>query len=114
MVSSATVNRNKRLLIAGGYWLSCIAIYTVGLSQQNNEGDGPTVVVTLPWSVLMLGAGVALESIIRIPATTLANFIMFPVICGGANAATIYAVLAPKILARIRRAGSTTDGGGPQ
>lgn len=47
-----------RKLIAVAYWIFTALVYIVGLYQSNNEGGIPTVVVTLPWSILVLGAGV--------------------------------------------------------
>lgn len=90
--------RRYRKLVAGVYWLFTALVYVVGLYQQNNEGGIPSVIVTLPWSVLVLGTDALLDStglfrpLLGWLATTAGNFLMFPVICGGLNAALIYGV----------------------
>ena len=90
--------RRYRKAIAGLYWLFAAGIYIVGLHDPNNEGGIPSVIITLPWSVLMLGLGFSLDSIHLfqplfgwIPTATL-NFLMFPFFCGGLNAALIYGI----------------------
>jgi hypothetical protein len=84
-------------LIAALYWIFAALVYIGGLYQPNNEGGIPTVIVTLPWSIVMLGILASLDSIGLLRtflgwlATDIGNFLMFPFFCGGLNAAIIYA-----------------------
>ena len=88
--------RRYRKIIAVLYWLFAAWVYFAGLHDPNNEGGIPSVIITLPWSLLMLGIGASLDSIPLFRplfdslATNAGNFLMFPFICGGLNAAIIY------------------------
>ena len=90
--------RRQRKLIAALYWIFAAFVYIVGLHDPNNEGGIPSVIVTLPWSVFVLGIGASLDSIplfrpfFNSLATAFGNFLMFPFLCGGINAAIISGV----------------------
>src|SRR5690349_13317462 len=85
-----------RKLIAVAYWIFVALVYIVGLYQANNEVGVPTVVVTLPWSIFMLLGVGFIDSIgvsrplLQWLTTAAGNFVMFPLLCGGVNAALIY------------------------
>src|SRR5215831_19082983 len=97
---SSELVRRHRKLIAGAYWVFVTLVYIVGLYDRNNEGGIPSVIVTLPWSVVVLGIGASLDSIplfhpmFNALATTFGNFLMLPFLCGGLNAAIIYGLLS--------------------
>jgi hypothetical protein len=90
--------QRHRKVIAGLYWVIAASVYIVGLKDPNNEGGIPSVVMTLPWSILVLGLFASLDSIplfrplLDSLASDFGNFLMFPFLCGGLNAAIIFGI----------------------
>jgi hypothetical protein len=90
-----------RAILAGGYWLFTILIFFwVKYAGWDVTTDGalPIAGVTLPWSLLVMAMT---SSAISTPARDLVQtlisptgtFVLFPVICGGLNAATLYGLM---------------------
>jgi hypothetical protein len=92
------MSRKWRLLLATSYWVFSATVFEVGLFDPNNEGGIPSLIVTFPWSVLLLAVIAVLDNVqflrstMQLLGTTPGNFFIFPFLCGGLNAMLIYLI----------------------
>src|SRR5579864_3927264 len=103
----------RRRLAAYLYWLFTMLVFIVDKYNPTEDFGIPVLVVTLPWSVL---AGIVyslLQSVQFLQPVfnllhgnlilyTAFEFIVFPVLCGGLNAAIIYGVFRHRQTERPR------------
>ena len=92
---------DRKTIAAGTYWLFAFGAFFANYLIRNSEGY-PSVLVTFPWSLIVL----EIVPLDRSPladflATGFGNFLMLPVLCGGLNAFLIYAVL--KVIESARK-----------
>jgi len=85
------MSRPRRLVLAALYLASVSIVFFAGLGDPNNDGGIPTIVLTLPWSVIyskVLAAIISTENYYW-PTSVWGNFVQFPLFCGGLNALII-------------------------
>jgi hypothetical protein len=88
----------RPVTVAGAYWIAVVVVFLV-LKQIGYDmigiGAGAIAALTAPWSLLAIAVTTSLSTsghhvLLRPLISTAGTFLLFPVICGGLNAGTVF------------------------